>query len=65
MDKLDSILQEYVARGDDTKEKVVGASFVVTNKDGIPSPLSPPDETLAMLTAQRHPLLNLRRPSSP
>jgi hypothetical protein len=34
MDKLDAILQKYVAQGEDTSNKVLGASFVVTNKDG-------------------------------
>lgn len=34
MDKLDAILQKYVAQGEDTSNKLLGAAFVVTNKDG-------------------------------
>ena len=34
MDTLDGILQKYAAQGDDTKDKVLGAAFVVTSKDG-------------------------------
>lgn len=35
MEKLNQILDSFVAVGDDTKDKVLGASFIVTNKDGI------------------------------
>lgn len=34
MDKLDAILQEHVAQGQDTTNKLLGAAFVVANKDG-------------------------------
>ncbi|KAK4140999.1 beta-lactamase/transpeptidase-like protein [Dichotomopilus funicola] len=33
-DKLDAILKSYVAEGTTTKDKLLGASFVVFNKDG-------------------------------
>lgn len=41
VDKLDAILQKYVAQGDDTSNKLLGAAFIVTNKDGSrhPNPL--------------------------
>ncbi|PHH73210.1 hypothetical protein CDD80_3983 [Ophiocordyceps camponoti-rufipedis] len=35
MDRLDDILRAYVAEGEDTADKVLGAAFVVVNKDGI------------------------------
>ncbi|KAJ0159880.1 Acyltransferase LovD [Colletotrichum tanaceti] len=31
---LDAILEKYTAAGDDTKDRVLGAAFVVVNKDG-------------------------------
>lgn len=34
MEKLNDILQRHVASGDDTNNKLLGASFVVLNKDG-------------------------------
>lgn len=34
MEKLDAILTAAVPTGEDTKGKVLGASFIVTNKDG-------------------------------
>jgi hypothetical protein len=34
MDKLDTILKAHVARGEDTTDKLLGASFIVVNKDG-------------------------------
>lgn len=34
MEKLNTILQDAVATGEDTTGKVAGAAFVVTNKDG-------------------------------
>lgn len=34
MNKLDDILRRYSVQGTDTKEKVLGAAFVVTDKDG-------------------------------
>lgn len=37
-DKLDAILKSYVAEGTATKDKLLGASFVVFNKDGKPPP---------------------------
>ncbi|KAK4196355.1 beta-lactamase/transpeptidase-like protein [Triangularia verruculosa] len=39
-DKLDSILKKHVAQGNDTANKVLGASLIVTNENGIS--LSPP-----------------------
>lgn len=39
MEKLDKILAGHVARGSDTKNKVLGAAFTVVNADGKrPSP---------------------------
>ncbi|KAI5457414.1 beta-lactamase/transpeptidase-like protein [Mariannaea sp. PMI_226] len=35
MDKLTTILQKHVAHGDDTTDKLLGASFVVVNAQGI------------------------------
>jgi hypothetical protein len=35
-DKLDSILNNYVAQGTATKEKLLGAAFIVVTKDGTP-----------------------------
>ncbi|KAH8890266.1 beta-lactamase/transpeptidase-like protein [Thozetella sp. PMI_491] len=35
MEALDRILREHVAQGDDTKDKLFGAAFVVVDKDGI------------------------------
>lgn len=40
MERLDAILQAIVAQGDDTNNKVLGAAFVVTNKEGKPVPLA-------------------------
>ena len=34
LDKLDAILQAHVANGDDTTNKLLGASFAVVNKEG-------------------------------
>lgn len=34
-EKLDSILKSYVADGTATKDKLLGASFVVVGKDGM------------------------------
>lgn len=34
MENLNSILKKYVAEGDDTANKLVGAAFIVCNKDG-------------------------------
>ncbi len=34
MDKIDSILYKYAAEGNDTKDKVYGASFVITDRNG-------------------------------
>lgn len=34
MEKLQSILEAHVASGEDTKDKLLGAAFVVVNKDG-------------------------------
>ncbi|KAK4187790.1 beta-lactamase/transpeptidase-like protein [Podospora australis] len=34
-DKLSSILEAYVAKGEDTKDKLLGAAFIVVNKDGV------------------------------
>lgn len=34
MDKLNAVLQAHVADGDDTKNKLLGASFVLSNRDG-------------------------------
>ncbi|PSN69486.1 beta-lactamase/transpeptidase-like protein [Corynespora cassiicola Philippines] len=33
MDKLDQILQKYVALGDDTKHRILGVAFIVTDKN--------------------------------
>ncbi|KAK5989272.1 carboxylate methylbutanoyltransferase [Cladobotryum mycophilum] len=35
MEKLSAIIENNVARGQDTKDKLLGAAFVVTNRDGI------------------------------
>ncbi|KAK0384280.1 hypothetical protein NLU13_8368 [Sarocladium strictum] len=34
MDRLDDILKAHVAQGEDTTNKLLGAAFIVTNKDG-------------------------------
>jgi hypothetical protein len=34
MDKLDAILERAVADGEDTKNKLLGAAFVVTDRNG-------------------------------
>lgn len=34
MDKIDRILNKYAAQGNETKDKVYGASFVVTDRNG-------------------------------
>lgn len=34
MDNINRILQEHVAQGDDTRNKLLGASFVVVNSQG-------------------------------
>lgn len=34
MEKLQSILEAHVASGEDTKDKLLGAAFVVVNKEG-------------------------------
>lgn len=34
MEKLDKILRSYVAGGAETKGKLLGAAFIVVNKDG-------------------------------
>lgn len=35
MDQIQTILQKYVAVGDDTKDKLLGAEFMVISKDGM------------------------------
>ncbi|KAH0527281.1 hypothetical protein TsFJ059_002300 [Trichoderma semiorbis] len=35
MDTLDALLRRDIAIGDDTKDKLLGAAFVVTNRDGV------------------------------
>jgi hypothetical protein len=41
MEKLNYILRSHVADGHDTKDKLLGAAFVVVNKDGeFPASLS-------------------------
>ncbi|KAL7955260.1 beta-lactamase/transpeptidase-like protein [Trichoderma compactum] len=35
MDTLDALLRRDIAVGDDTKDKLLGAAFVVTNRDGV------------------------------
>ncbi|KAL6400890.1 Acyltransferase LovD [Ilyonectria robusta] len=35
MDKLNTILQEHVAQGDDTSNKLLGASFIAVNPTGV------------------------------
>jgi hypothetical protein len=35
MEKLDNILKSYVAEGGETKGKLLGAAFIVVNKDGM------------------------------
>jgi hypothetical protein len=35
-EKLDSILKSYAADGTATKDKLLGAAFVVVSKDGTP-----------------------------
>ncbi|ATY64310.1 Beta-lactamase transpeptidase [Cordyceps militaris] len=35
MDKIDRVLYKYAAEGQDTKDKVYGASFVVTDRNGV------------------------------
>lgn len=34
MEKLNHILRSHVAEGEDTKDKLLGAAFIVVNKDG-------------------------------
>ncbi len=34
MEKLQDILRRYVVVGDDSTDKLLGAAFVVTSKDG-------------------------------
>lgn len=34
MDKINRVLRHYAAEGNDTKDKVYGASFVVTDRNG-------------------------------
>lgn len=34
MSQLDAILEQFVAQGDDTRDKLLGASFVVSKKGG-------------------------------
>ncbi len=34
-DELDQILDSYMAKGGDGKDKLLGAAFVVVNRDGI------------------------------
>lgn len=41
MEKLDCILKDFVAIGNDTKNKIIGASFIVSNKDGMQTPCRP------------------------
>lgn len=33
--KFQSILEKYIAQGTDTKDKLLGAAFVLVNKDGM------------------------------
>lgn len=35
MERLNTILQEHLAQGQDTKDKLIGAAFVLTNKQGM------------------------------
>lgn len=35
MEKLDLLLQDAVPKGEDTTGKVVGAAYIVTDKDGM------------------------------
>ncbi|KAL7944160.1 beta-lactamase/transpeptidase-like protein [Trichoderma barbatum] len=35
MDKLDALLRRDIAHGDDTKDKLLGAAFVVTDRNGV------------------------------
>ncbi|UKZ78402.1 hypothetical protein TrVFT333_006139 [Trichoderma virens FT-333] len=35
MDKLDTLLRRDIASGDDTKDKLIGAAFVVTDRNGV------------------------------
>lgn len=44
MEKLDQILNSFVAVGVDTNDKVLGASFIVANKDGLRGPVFKPLE---------------------
>lgn len=34
MEKLNAILEKHVAKGQDTKGKLLGAAFILTNKQG-------------------------------
>ena len=36
MEKIDKILHSYMAQGNDTKDKLLGAAFVVVNEKGMP-----------------------------
>jgi hypothetical protein len=40
-EKLDNILNNYVAQGTATKDKLLGAAFIVVTKDGTPSSTQP------------------------
>lgn len=41
MEKLNDLLAAHVAKGDNTKGKLLGAAFTVVNKDGEWPPSSP------------------------
>ncbi len=42
MEILDKILESYVSKGDETKDKVLGAAFIVVGLDGMTASLPVP-----------------------
>jgi hypothetical protein len=66
---LNEILNNYIANDTTTKDKLLGAAFVVVNKDGMPPlhiPLLSTDQThLAKPPTPRNPLPRRRRPHAP
>lgn len=53
MENLDNILNQYVADGGDTANRLLGAAFIVCNKDGTARPILKPYN---ILTKGRHPV---------
>lgn len=63
MEKLNAILQKHISTDESTTDKLVGAAFIIVNKDGTrPSTLTPP--LLTFLPPRNH-LPRLRRANLP